>query len=410
MKYGAQLKKIRRYLRDPKGNIWESTYLRTVYNDIQRELQHLTGFLENVEAIRVPSLYQYSYLYEWEWRHLPGDQSRFFRCLRFHQQGGYAFCNRWEMQTEFGLSGVTGEDGALFTHPWEAWADTPGEAVKCKYPEDFYRSKLMAFDNKPLDYIDKKTITQRDPSYKSRSTEPYGYYRESDLDDDFVLYPRPSSITWNDVLEQSDPDWVYNHSWESTSFPGTGETFTRTDSTNNREYLYIWELTLNTDDDYGMRGMYLFELSFSQSGQYGMVLYVVGEATGPIGTFESRTGTLFNQDEGIAISVVDSVDNVLLIYDAIAKDIQDEQDTSDFPEFMQKYNEIGTLSRAYGANTDGKIKSLQDYWEYRYQVGIEMMKKFMKKRKSDRDYQLVTGSLPVSRKFRHARLPDTYPN
>src|SRR3990167_9952818 len=131
MKYGIQLEKVRRFLRDPNSKIWDDDFLKVSYNDIQREIQHFTGYIENVEVISLPPFYQWSYFWDWEWRHLFSG-GIFYKSLLDHQQGQYKFCNLWEMQGEYGNSGVIAEAGAHFTQPWEAWADTPGEVVKNK--------------------------------------------------------------------------------------------------------------------------------------------------------------------------------------------------------------------------------------------------------------------------------------
>lgn len=395
MRYGSQVKKIRRFLRDPDARIWQSHYLLTTFNDIQREMQHLTGFLENVEAIRVPPSYQFSYMFDWEWPFLPDYLSRFYQCLNLYQQGGYVFCNRWEMQIEAGYEGTAEEDGTHITQPFEAWYLTCGDIIKQKFPPDFFKAKYIAYDLKPIVAVDKKQVMSAS-DYKTREGEPFCYYREDDLNDDFILYPKPSSVVFDDVVEQTDNEWSYSQEWEGDLV--VGEQFAD-------GYIYFWEVPEYTGEDYGLRGMFLFEMGFSYSGYYGMALYKDNEE--PFGTMVH--GETMNQDEGIAVDIVEAENNLLLIYDAMARDIQDESDQSDFPEFMQKYLECGTLERAYSANTDGRIGSLRDYWGYRYQIGITMMKRYMIKRKSDRNYRLTTSTRPPNRNYRHPRLPDTYP-
>ena len=209
MKYGEQLKKMRRFLRDPDGNIWENGYLKTVFNDVQREIQLETGFLENVEALGIPQYYQYSYMFDWEWRFLPSDQTRFHRCLKFHQQGEYTFCHRWEVHAELGQSGTAEEVGDHFTHPWEAWMVTSGDTVAVAFPEDFYKVKVVAYDFEPLRYVDKQTVMRKDSAYQSKTGEPISYYRDDELENSFVLYPRPSNVEWNEHTDPIDPDFIY---------------------------------------------------------------------------------------------------------------------------------------------------------------------------------------------------------
>lgn len=407
MRYGDQLKKMRRFLRDPDAKIWDSTYLRTVFNDVQREVQLLTSFLEEVEDLSVPSFYQYSYMFNWEWRYLPGDQNRFHRCLRYHEQGDFAFCNRWEVHDYIDQTGTATEVGAHFTQPWEAWESlTSGEVVAMKLPDNFYKTKVIAYNYNPLVYVDKKTISFNDSAYQSKEGIPLFYYRDDELENTIVLYPRPSSINWDEVVQQSDPDFIYSFSWESTYISGTGEQWIREATDYN--YIYLWEYSIDTQNDYGLRGMWLFEFGIEYDGLYGQVLYTEGDSVDATGAF--AYGDLFNQEQGIAVSQISGTNNVICIYDAMATDIQDESDESDFPVFMRKYIEFGTLQRAYGANTDGRISSLRDYWGYRYEMGITMIKRFRSLRKSDRDYCLSSVQKPIKRKYRHPRLPNTYPD
>jgi len=351
-----------------------------------------------------------SYLFDWEWQYLTG--SRFYNALNYYEISDVSFCHQWEVQIDFGHAGDVSDWGAHVTQPFESFMGlTPGKTVKTAFPENFYTAKLVAYDREPIGYCPKKDITNRDSSYVAREGTPLCYYREDDLSNEYCLYPRPNTIVWNEQDTQlSDPDFVYAYDWESTEHDGTGERFLRNDSTNSREYVFIWEDDMGADADYGMRGMFLFEVGETSSGQVGMVLYVEGDTTNtPVGTYVDRTKNLMSQESGIAIATIDDDDNILLIYDVNPTDLVDDRDESDFPVFLRKYIEYGVISRAYGANTDGRIQSLSDYWAYRRDTGMEIIKRFMAKRKQDRDYQLTTSSTPAGRTRQHPRLPSTYP-
>lgn len=413
MNFGEQIKRIRTKLRDPDGNLWSRDLLLNLYNDVQKDLQTRTRYLESVEVLRLPPFYHMSYLHDWEFAYLSGDRS--YRALRYYEQDSIAYTSRWEAQELFGVSGDISDEGANFTHPWEAFTGlTVGMPVSVQFPVNYHTTKLLAYDQKPISYMSKKQITSTDPSYLTRESDPFAYYRDGELDNSFIPYPRPSTVVWNDIGGSQDPDWVYTFDWEADStqvsqLSGTGETWTRTDSTNKREYVFLWEIDV-LEKDYGMRGMYLFELDYLPPGQTGTVLYVEGDTTTGIGVLNTYTGALFSQETGLAVEVLDDIDNFLLIYDLDPKDIVEDTDISDFPNFMRRVIEYGVVSRAYGANTDGKIKSLSDYWAFRYESGIALIKRYMSKRKMDRDYRLVTGQIPPSSLRRHPRLPDTYPN
>lgn len=408
MNLGDQLKRIRRFLRDPTASIWGRSFLINLFNDAQKEMQIKTGFLEDVSVLPVPPSYQWSYQYDWETGYLDGTKHH--QALQFHEQGDFSFCHIFEPQIDFyGLSSDASDWGAHFTHPWEAWSNLgSGELVKIPFPKNFHAVQFMAYDRKPMDAIRRKDVTNTDTDYVNHTGEPRWYWREDDLDNSFIPYPRPSTVVWNDVVEQKNYGIVYTFDWEFTQL-GVDDHFaanwTRTDSTNEREYIYRWEKDPGLDD-FGIRGMFLFEADFSLGGH--AILYADGDTTDVFGTFNVRTGSIFSQEEGIAVQVLDDVSNFLLVYDVNPDDLAFDADVSEFPQFLRKYIEHKVISRAYGANTDGRIQSLSDYWNYRYETGMQLVKRFMSKRKEDRDYRLTTGIEP-RRSSRHPRLPSTYP-
>ena len=100
---------------------------------------------------------------------------------------------------------------------------------------------------------------------------------------------------------------------------------------------------------------------------------------------------------------------MLAVFQKRPTDITATTDESDFQEFIQKYLEYGVLEKAYEANTDGRIKSLAEYWGWRKMLGLKAIKYFKSKRLVDRDYCLTTkGGSPRSDK-KLPRLPSEYP-
>lgn len=403
---------MRTKLRDPDGNIWSRAFILNLYNDVQKDIQTKTRFLEDVQILRLPSFYHIAYQHDWEWAFLPDSQ--FYRCLRYFEQDSICYTSRWEAQELMGIPSDVADEGAHFTQPWEAWTGlSVGETVSVKFPSNFHTAKMLAYDQKPISPMTKKQVTLRDASYITREGETFAYYREDELSNDFIPYPRPSTMVWNDVQGDQDPDFLYTYDWEVDATQvvqliGTGERWLFNDSNNNREHTYIWEDNIGVDQDYGLRGMYLFELDYIPPGNRGTVQYVSGDITTGVGTVNNYSGALFSQETGLTVEVLNDKDNFLLVYDIIPDDIVDDTDESDFPAFLQKYIEYGVISRAYGANTDGKIQSLADYWKVRYEAGLIVIKKYMILRKTDRDYRLsIMGRR--TRNKRHPRLPDTYP-
>lgn len=400
MNFGQQSVRIRRMLRDPDGDIWNRSIIIDTFNDIQREIQIKTKFLENVSVVEIPPQYHYSYTHDWEWRFLPEDETKHYHCLRYSDQNGTAFCYQFEAEFLAGHTGTMSDEGYHVTHPWEVFMADAGEVVKFKFPADYHTTTYIAWDRKPLDYVEKKVLQRSDESYETTEGQPFCYYREDTLENDFILYPRPSTVEFNDdVIPQI--EHVYTHDWESGLLDGTGEQFTKTDSTNNRTYIFKWEADPALEDFAGGRAMFHWELD-SELGN--LAIY-----TGTADEFGVSTNGFLSQEEGFDLDILEDADNVVLVYKSIPIDVSSDEDESLFPKFLRKYIEHGTLEQCYGANTDGKIASLAEYWRYRYMTGIGMIKRFMSMRKQDRVYQLRTMDRPPPRNMRHPRLPSSYP-
>ncbi len=116
-------------------------------------------------------------------------------------------------------------------------------------------------------------------------------------------------------------------------------------------------------------------------------------------------------DLGLSIDVISTEDNLFLIFEAIPDEISDDDSDWDdeiewWPPYMVPMIEYATLERCYGADTDGFIPSLRDYWETRKKVGIETIKVFKQGRLTDRNYRMGgTSRLAI----KHPRLPAGYP-
>jgi hypothetical protein len=342
MTWAVELVKIRRYLRDPNGNIWSEAFLRHLYNDVQQDFQHRTKVLEGVVAQRVPQVYQWSYQQDWEYRFLPTTETQFYQCLNQHDD--YVFCHRWEPQQITGLAPDVADYGVHGTQAWEIYtSETSGDVLRMRFPADFNSVKFIAYDEKPLLGMSKKQIQSTDPSWMKHEGIPFAYYMQDQSDDSYGLYPRPSASFVNELS-------------------GEGVAQSAEDDTEDT-------------------------------------------STGLIAT---RTGS-FDDGVGVPVDIVDVTNSVFLVYGVSPQSVNDDFDEPAFPEFLRKYIRYGTISRAYGGNNDGRIRSLADYWMGRYMLGVEFVKRYVRNRRNDRDYRLTTkGSVP-GRTVRHPRLPDTYP-
>jgi len=411
--------KIRRFLRDPDGNIWSDAMIKRVFNDCQREIQQKTSFLEDIQVVNVPPTYDQSYLYDWEWTYLPSGHGPCYQAGIYVQQAEICRCYNWEHQAVYGLDSDSSGEGSRFIHPWEAWASSPCDIVPLRFPAGFYSATMVAWDKEPIDYLDLKEISSDDSTWKTRFGATGAYWRPDELEHTFCLYPVPSSPVWDDeeIIPQ-DAVWAVAHSWENstTYFTVAGVQFTRNHAATSTDYVFNWENAhLNGENPIGddlMRGMWVFEIDPGILGyNEGMVITVSGVTTSSeVGVIDNYSPYIFNQDLGIVTEIVDPNDNVLFVFQKEPTDMENDTDEVDWPSFLQKYIEYATLERLYSADTDGKIESLRDYWGNRKSIGIEVIKRYMSKRREDRDYRLITKGAPmISTAKRYPKLPDEYP-
>lgn len=123
--------------------------------------------------------------------------------------------------------------------------------------------------------------------------------------------------------------------------------------------------------------------------------------------------TLFRDDltetatVGIVAQSVDTANALLLVYELypIVDSIYDETDA---PEWLRHTLECAVLSYAFGADTDGFIPSLRDYWKQRKEIGIASAKRI--KSAAMRDRVIVRGGGVQRRARVEPRLPSEYPD
>ena len=121
---------------------------------------------------------------------------------------------------------------------------------------------------------------------------------------------------------------------------------------------------------------------------------------------------LDESDRGIITETLDTEDKLFSVFEYIPADVpEDPGDWSteqiDFPAFMVKYIRHATLERCFGADTDGFIPSLRDYWQQRKEVGIKAVRRYKNMRRQDRAYRL--GGSGGTYRTKHPRLPASYP-
>jgi hypothetical protein len=240
----------------------------------------------------------------------------------------------------------TPDEGYRFTHPWESVYGTPADVVKIPLHAKFHKGKFLAFDEEKIEPLTEREIASNDPYYKIIDGLPINYYRPDDYENTMILYPRPSSVTWDDVSLLREPC--------SDSFSDT-----------------LGEGIITGEDD-----------SFDES------------------------------DYGIITDTIDTDGNLFMIFESLPDNIEDDESDWDeelewWPQYMIPIVECAVLERCFGADTDGFIPSLRDYWRIRKEIGIKAILKFKSMRSLDRDYRL--GRFERPQRTRGPRLPSGYP-
>jgi hypothetical protein len=188
--------------------------------------------------------------------------------------------------------------------------------------------------------------------------------------------------------------------------------WTRKDTDYSRQYLFDWEESEDDTVDAAIsRGMYQHEQGVVAAATYGIgeVLYIAGETTSSEFGTVTDSEDMVNTEYGITLDEIEADDNVLFVFSKTPTAVSAATDESDFPSYLQKYVEHGTLERAFAVDNDGQIQSLRDYWAMRRELGLKAIQRFMSLRKQDRDYRLTTKGAPGFRTRRQPRLPDSYP-
>ena len=316
MTWATELQRIRTYLRDPKGNIWSESLLRNLWNEVQSDLQNKTNMLEDMDSVSVPPRYQVSYMHDWEVEFIGAGETA-YRCLR--NQGNYfSFVCRFEAQIAAGIGTDATDIGpTTVTHPWEAWVQTDvGHEIPFPLPNNFSSMKWISHDRDPISFTSRGQVQNTGGSWATQSGSPASYYHVDDIENQIVLWPRPSTADWRDGMEDAG---MVTHIEDDT----------------------------NAVD---------------------------------LGTMVRRTGSFMSQDTGIAVDVIELADNILIAHDIDPTEVTSLGSEIDWPDFMTRYVRFGVLQRAYRANTDGQNTALATFWQDRYGLGVEAIKQFRKKK------------------------------
>jgi len=460
MTWSDQRTRIRRYLRDPDANIWSNALLLNLYNDEQAYIASKVPIDEDVQAVRIPGWFQSGYMHDMEYAYSGYATRHPYKFGYYDDKNDYIFLHKWEAEHLESLSSAsTSCAGSTYTHPWEAFVSgvTPSEPPPFPLPVDFHSITDLYWDRKPLQPTTLKEIQEQDASWRTHGGYPTHYYRHDELEDWIYLWPIPSRVDntpTNGLL--TNPDFTKGtFGWSALN----GATLT----TDSDDRLVITEngttepgateiVTLTAGERYEVGGnvqagteatyrLYCYDRTTTKhyaaaSGEAGTTITKIGPTrfTVPVGSasFNVSMVVYAAKDSGYNFYVndmyiehikgegdtdeseysasygrIDVDNNLLVIFKKETEDFDATDDVSALPSFLTKYIEYGVIARAYRANTDGRIESLADYWDWRKEVGLKILATYRSKRYSARHYQLRTPGIPGRRTYRHPRLPDT---
>lgn len=385
-----ELKKIRRAIRDPDGKIWTDQFLQHMWNDVQQDFQSRTSVLENVLAQRVPDLYHMSYMHDWEWHYLPTDITEFYQCLSRHS--GNTFMHLWEPQQVATLESfaTTTTTGSGSTGYYPPGFSPPGFHPPGYFPGSSGGTTTHVAVTNLADVSDPGAhFTQPWEAFMLTPGEEVRMKFPRDMGSiKFIAYDEQSILqTTRKLVQSNDPSHI-----------------TRT----GRSFAYYQHES--QDKTYVLYPRPDVAFANEIAGD-GMAFFVAGDTNSTaFGTVAVRHGSNETEVSGASVDIVEAEDNVFLVYNVSPLDISSDWDEIEFPEYLRRYVRFGVVSRAYDAETDGRIPSLAKLWGDRYRLGVDTVKRFVRNRRQDRDYRLTTKSPTRHGRRKYPRLPSTYPN
>jgi hypothetical protein len=206
----AQLARIRRMLRDPDANIWSDAFLLRAFNSEQQALHKVcTTLLETVKTIKIPPEFQMSYIHDWEWPFSDYSDGEVYQFAAYWDEDDYAYLHYFESEVLSGIGFSISEQGYRFSHPWEIYhVGDCDQMSPIPCPDNWHKMLYLAWDRKPLDPTNRKNIMS-DHSFRTRSGIPQEYFRDDKISNYLYLWPRVSSIQWQDAIAgtaNDDPD------------------------------------------------------------------------------------------------------------------------------------------------------------------------------------------------------------
>ncbi len=423
MTWEAQRTRIRRFLRDPNATIWSDSVLRRLFNIAQHNFHNRFSPNDVVEVVRTPPIFQCTFSFDWEWAFSGHARGEVWQVLKSYDPASVSISFLWEAEHFAGGGDTVIDLGEQYTQPWESWyTSLPGTVPPLRLTRSFHAIKGVWWDQQPLTPTTERELMRTDIFYRTRTGTPVSYWLPNPLENTIALYPMPTTVEWDD-LSTSPQTHNYTHgytfTWESEDayVSGTGYKFATEDATNALEHTFAWELTYTdrTEETDTMGGVQTCPIEslieVVPDSEFGIALFATDSSVDAgVGMVANIDGGLDATDLGATTDFIETTGRLLIIASSVPTEIVSDDDESDILRVFQKYLEYEVCEMAYGANTDGRIKSLAQYWGYRRQLAEPIFRRFKLLAKGDRDYRLTGGANVtsfVSR--RYPRLPYTYP-
>lgn len=201
MIWAEQLRRIRRMLRDPSGNIWTDAQLLHMFNQEQQLIFTQAGGVRDVKVSKIPPHFYCAYCYDWEWGFSENTLGDVLQWGYFEESEAVCTSFFWELQQLQGMTPDVQASGEMWVHPWEAWyCTTPAESPPIPCPTGFHKMIGIYWDKAPIGALTRKEVMD-DQTWRNRQGESIAYYRDDKLTDFILLHPIPSVVDWGDDFE-----------------------------------------------------------------------------------------------------------------------------------------------------------------------------------------------------------------
>lgn len=209
MDWTEQLTRIRRWVRDPNGDIFTDPFLLRIYNDEHQQIFSMLGTVMDVKVIRTHPEFQGSYTQDWEWKFSGYSYGDVYQVGLLDDASETVYLNVWEAEQLKAYGATSYEQGDVYTQPWEAWAVSAAWfPPPIPMPENFASAVYVSYDRDRVDPESKREIIRNDDmTWKTRAGgDVWSYWRDSKVNNWIRVYPIPT-LTWQDTAYASgDPD------------------------------------------------------------------------------------------------------------------------------------------------------------------------------------------------------------